>query len=313
MKYFYLIILFFISATLFSQITQQEYIDIYKDLAISEMQRVKIPASITLAQGLLESSNGNSFLAKEGKNHFGIKCKKDWTGQTVYLDDDSKNECFRKYNSVEESFKDHSDFLSDNSRYAFLFDYDLYDYQSWALGLKKAGYATNPTYAERLIELIERLNLSQFDNYKALETVAVINVIENVSKPEKIQKNEDFEIEIKSLINNHEIYVHNDVPYIILENNMTVKEIAKELEMMRWQISYFNDLGIRKELKKGEVIYLQKKKNKATKDNKYHIVEENETLQNIAQLYGIRLKSLAKINNLRKDDIPEVRTKLKLQ
>ena len=141
--------------SLFAQrITPEEYIQTYKDIAIREMKTHKIPASITLAQGLLESGAGNSALAREAKNHFGIKCHKGWEGDTYYMDDDEKNECFRKYKNPEESFKDHSEFLCGRSRYAALFDLDITDYEGWAKGLKAAGYATNPKYAQLLIDRI---------------------------------------------------------------------------------------------------------------------------------------------------------------
>ena len=140
-----------------------DYIEKYKDIAMREMQEYKIPASITLAQGLLESGNGNSELAKKSNNHFGIKCHKDWTGKRTYHDDDEKGECFRVYESPEDSYRDHSIFLKKGQRYAFLFDLKITDYKGWAKGLKKAGYATLPVYANVLIKLIEDYNLAQYD------------------------------------------------------------------------------------------------------------------------------------------------------
>ena len=143
--------------------TRDEYIDKYKDEAIYQMKKYKIPASITLAQGILESGDGNSELAKKSNNHFGIKCHSDWKGERVYHDDDIKDECFRKYNTVRDSYDDHSEFLL-RSRYADLFEYALTDYKSWAKGLKKAGYATNPNYAKLLIKIIEENELYKLDN-----------------------------------------------------------------------------------------------------------------------------------------------------
>ena len=145
------------------RITREEYIEMYKDDAIREMLKSGVPASITLAQGILESGNGNSPLAVYAKNHFGVKCHKGWTGESMRLDDDEKNECFRKYETVYESFKDHSDFLVTRSRYAFLFDLKITDYKGWAKGLKKAGYATNPNYPSLLIDLIEKYELYNYD------------------------------------------------------------------------------------------------------------------------------------------------------
>ena len=164
MRKLYLFLLFLLPMALFGQrITPEEYIQTYKDIAMREMREHKIPASITLAQGLLESGAGNSALAREAKNHFGIKCHKGWTGQTYYMDDDAENECFRKYKNAEDSFKDHSEFLCGRSRYAALFDLEITDYRGWAKGLKAAGYATNPKYAQLLIDRIELYDLTKYD------------------------------------------------------------------------------------------------------------------------------------------------------
>lgn len=158
-----LAVLFFCGAVVAAQtITIQEYIDTYKDMAIREMQRVGIPASITLAQGILETEAGNSDLVRRSNNHFGIKCKSSWTGESVYHDDDEQGECFRKYNNAEDSYRDHSNFLRGSERYAFLFKLDPSDYKGWARGLKKAGYATNPRYPDILIRNIEQYNLQQY-------------------------------------------------------------------------------------------------------------------------------------------------------
>ena len=140
------------------------YIKKYKDIAISEMNNYGIPASITLAQGILESGNGESRLAVDANNHFGIKCHNNWNGETIIEDDDEKGECFRKYSNVGDSFRDHSLFLKERGRYEFLFEYKITNYKKWAKGLKKAGYATNPKYASLLIDIIKKYNLSQYDN-----------------------------------------------------------------------------------------------------------------------------------------------------
>ena len=155
---------FFFSLTSFSQSLTNDYIKNYKDLAIEEMKLYNIPASITLSQGILESSNGESMLATKANNHFGIKCHSSWEGDRVFHDDDEKGECFRKYSNVEDSYRDHSLFLANSSRYSFLFDIPLTNYKSWAKGLKKAGYATNPKYSKLLINIIKRYNLDQYDN-----------------------------------------------------------------------------------------------------------------------------------------------------
>ena len=163
-KYVILICLLLNILNVSSQSKTELYVKKYSDLAVKEMKQYKIPASITLSQGILESGNGESRLATKGNNHFGIKCH-GWKGKEIYADDDEENECFRKYRRVEDSFRDHSIFLSNNGRYSFLFELDLNDYKGWAHGLKKAGYATSPNYAEKLISLIEKYNLSRFDKY----------------------------------------------------------------------------------------------------------------------------------------------------
>jgi len=149
----------------FSQkkITVEEYIDKYQDLAISEMKKHRIPASIKMAQAILESGSGNSELAVKANNHFGIKCHKGWTGKTYHKDDDEKDECFRKYKSPEDSYRDHSHFLTSRDRYKSLFDLEITDYKGWAYGLKQAGYATNPRYPELLIRIIEVNGLTRLD------------------------------------------------------------------------------------------------------------------------------------------------------
>jgi len=151
----------------------EEYIRKYRKIAIKEMRRYKIPASITLAQGILESGNGNSRLAKKGKNHFGIKCTNDWNGRTIREDDDKKDECFRKYRRAKHSYRDHSEFIATKKRYQFLFEYDKRDYKSWANGLKKAGYATNPNYASLLINLIEKYDLEKYDKRGARRMIRI--------------------------------------------------------------------------------------------------------------------------------------------
>ena len=163
MKFFLLFLFIFYAFSSFSQSKTEKYISIYSSIAVDEMERYAIPASITLAQGILESGNGESRLAVEGKNHFGIKCHSNWNGKTIIEDDDEKGECFRKYDKVADSYRDHSLFLTERGRYSFLFEYKKSDYKKWAKGLKKAGYATNPKYPALLIDLIERYELYAFD------------------------------------------------------------------------------------------------------------------------------------------------------
>lgn len=170
MKVFCFLVSFFCLYSVSSQSKSELYIKQYSELAVSEMKEFGIPASITLSQGILESGNGESYLATEGKNHFGIKCH-DWEGEEIYADDDKENECFRKYKKVQQSYRDHSEFLTTHSRYSSLFELEITDYKGWAKGLKKAGYATSPTYAEKLISIIERYNLQEFDQEEKDESL----------------------------------------------------------------------------------------------------------------------------------------------
>src|SRR6056297_2422579 len=187
------------------------YIEQYKDLAIKEMKRSGVPASITLAQGMLESDYGRSTLAVKANNHFGIKCHNDWTGGRIYHDDDRKGECFRKYRDVYESFKDHSDFLTGVSRYDFLFDYEITEYKKWARGLKKAGYATSPTYASKLINLIERYQLDQLDRQKFSSQT------ENTADQSRLGNVDNYQISVQR----HSIRSNNRIDYIKVKDGDT--------------------------------------------------------------------------------------------
>jgi len=250
-------------------LTRKQYITKYSALAIKQMRQYKIPASITLAQGILESNNGNSKLAVKANNHFGIKCH-GWEGKKIFEDDDKKNECFRKYKSPLESFKDHSIFLNKYSRYAFLFDFKITDYKSWARGLKKAGYATNKKYPELLIKIIEDNKLNIYDD-------------------------KDVEIEFISEIRN--IYMHpNRIKYVKSENQDTYMTIAKNLKIKLWQLQKYNDSKETNILAKGTIVFIQpKRKNGKVK---VHTYNKNESLISISQFYGVKLKSLKKRNDL---------------
>jgi len=255
---------------IFSQnLTRKQYITKYSALAVKQMRQYKIPASITLAQGILESNNGNSKLAVKANNHFGIKCH-GWEGKKIFEDDDKKNECFRKYKSPLESFKDHSLFLNKYSRYAFLFDYKITDYKSWARGLKKAGYATNKKYPELLIKIIEDNKLNVFDD-------------------------KDVEIEFISEI--RDIYMHpNRIKYVKSENQDTYITIAKNLKMKLWQLQKYNDSKETNILAEGTIVFIQPKRKKGKV--KIHTYNKNESLISISQFYGVKLKSLKKRNDL---------------
>lgn len=252
-----------------------QYIDKYKDLAVSQMKKYGIPASITLAQGLLESDAGRSMLAVEGNNHFGIKCHTDWTGKKMYHDDDRRDDCFRVYRNVEGSFEDHSLFLTTHSRYAFLFDLKTTDYVGWARGLKKAGYATNPAYAEKLIEIIERYNLDMYD------------------KGGKFKKENAAAVGFA-----HQPYISNNLLYVRIGEGESLKEIAKEFDMTRMRLRRYNEINREYLPEPGSVIYLERKKGKADKQYQLHTVQSGESLWSISQLYGVRLKALMRRNGL---------------
>ena len=285
---FYIAVLFLIiSFQLFAQpaerrMTRAEYIEKYKDDAIQEMHRSGIPASITLAQGILESGDGNSPLAMYANNHFGIKCHDKWKGETFIMDDDEKNECFRKYNSVYESYRDHSEFLTTRSRYRFLFDLKITDYKGWAKGLKKAGYATNPKYANLLISLIEQHKLYEYDTAKGV-------------KPRKPEKNRTSKV-LATKYGNRVIKSQNNIKYTIVKSNDTFYKIAKDFNLGLWQIYKYNDLNKNDVLKEGDIIYLQPKRGKAKQE--YHKVKKGETMHRISQIYGVKLKKLYKRNNM---------------
>ena len=251
------------------EISRKEYIEKYSSLAVKQMHQYKIPASITLAQGILESNNGNSRLATKANNHFGIKCH-GWEGKKIFADDDKKNECFRNYKNVLESFVDHSLFLNKYSRYEFLFDYKITDYKSWAKGLKKAGYATNNKYPELLIKIIEENKLYQFDS-------------------KKIDKN--------LISGKRNIYMHpNNIKYVISKNQETYKTIAKSLNIKLKQILKYNDDNNQNVLNVGTKVFIQPKRNRSKQ--RIHVVNNGEDLRTISQTYGVKMKSLKKRNQL---------------
>ncbi|MBI9035648.1 MAG: glucosaminidase domain-containing protein [Bacteroidales bacterium] len=274
--------------------TREEYIEKYKEIAIQKMQQYGIPASITLAQGLLESNDGNSILATKGKNHFGIKCHKEWQGKKIYYDDDKKHECFRKYKTVNESFNDHSEFLTNRSRYAFLFQLDKTDYKAWAKGLKKAGYATNPKYPQLLIKIIEDNKLYDFDKIALNQKPNISPVISPTLNgryassyifpaPSSYRKTRD-------LASGRKVYLNNGVELVFVEQGDSFLKLAMEVHIDMGKLQKYNDMGDSDLLYSGQMLYLNKKKRKATQ--KYHKALENESLYSISQRYGIRLKSL---------------------
>ena len=277
-KFVQALIIIFIPSIFFSQHSKksrQDYIKEYSDAAVDQMNKYKIPASITLAQGILESGNGNSHLSTKGKNHFGIKCHNDWDGKRIFIDDDKKNECFRSYKNVSESYEDHSLFLTKYSRYSFLFELKITDYKGWAKGLKKAGYATNPKYPDLLIKIIEENELYSFD--KKSKTNIKLGTIKSI---------------------NTKILVHeNNIKYIISQEDESLLDIAKKLNMGLWQLYKYNDISKNNEIhKENQVVFLQPKRNKSK--TKFHTIENGETLWEVSQLYGIKLKKLKSKNKL---------------
>ena len=264
----------------------QQYINQYKDIAIEEMHRWKIPASITLAQGLFESGAGQSELARKGNNHFGIKCN-GWTGRRVYHDDDERNECFRAYESAFESYEDHSRFLAGGQRYRSLFSLKVTDYKGWAKGLKAAGYATNPQYASKLIEIIQLYKLYEYDTAKQADKFMVEHA-------------KDHRVNGQDL---HPIKIFNKNYYLLARRGDTFKSIAEEVGISYRKLAKYNERDKRDQLSEGEIVWLKKKQKKAPKDYKgrLHYVRSGESMYTIAQSYGIRLKSLYKMNHLSPD------------
>lgn len=275
------------------RMTRLEYITKYKDDALIEMKEFKVPASITLSQALIEASDGNSKLAKLANNHFGIKCHKDWKGETFFMDDDTINECFRKYPTVLDSYKDHSNYLTSKKRYAFLFQLPIQDYKAWARGLRSAGYATNPKYAELLIGIIEDNKLYLYDRDSAMLLVT------NNRKPTKhfwntkrALINDDFEVSI-----GRNISLTNDVPYIIARNGDSFTKIAQDFDLMLWQLYRYNDLDKTAQIKEGEKIYIKPKRRKS-RDTEIYTAKQGETMYAISQRFGIKLKKLYKKNRM---------------
>jgi len=297
-----------------SRITYTEYIQTYKDIAIRKMNEYKIPASITLAQGLLESGSGNSALSVEANNHFGIKCHKEWTGMTYTMDDDTKNECFRKYANPEESYNDHSLFLTTRPRYASLFELDIKDYKGWANGLKNAGYATNPRYADMLIKIIEENELYLYD--RNMEPVAKKDKKEKTSEKEQ-KKGEGINPDISKFKflevaeGNRKIYINNNVKLIFAREDDNPQTIAHDLGIHAFQVLQYNELGKQEELHEGQLIYVEPKKRKASVES--HVFRSGETMRDVSQLYAIKLKSLYKKNKIAEGHEPESGTKLFLK
>ena len=285
--------------------TREEYVEKYKAIAIAHMERYGIPASITMAQGILESDSGNSRLSRSSNNHFGIKCKKSWTGERVYHDDDAKGECFRAYPSVEASYQDHADFLDQSPRYDSLFAYSADDYRSWARGLKACGYATAPDYAERLVKIIESMKLYLLDKengnkiYAAAKSAAANTEAwweSNIAtSDEQINPNA-----FRVTVNSHKgygVYRSNHTFYVVAKEGDTFESVGDIFDISPKMLRKFNDMA-EGALKRGDIVYIERKKTQWLGNTMQHKVVRDENLYSLSQSYGIRLKSLAKLNRL---------------
>jgi len=275
----------------------REYVAKYSSIAVSEMERTGVPASITMAQALLESAAGESKMAREANNHFGIKCHRDWKGGTGYYPAESGDECFRVYPKVEDSYRDHSDFLRYQSRYKSLFDLDKTDYKGWAEGLKKAGYATDSSYPAKLVRIIEEYDLSRLDGNVEV-SVEAPSVVE---APLVVAQKEYQEILNVPLI--RKIYVQNGVPFVYAVEGDSYASLASSFNLFKDEILRLNDVNSDAFLSEGDRVYLKPKKKAAAKGIDKYIVGPGETISvwDISQKYAVKLSSICRMNNLQKD------------
>ena len=345
-----------ISAVVPSKSPQDDYIRKYAPVAVREMYRSGVPASITLAQGLLESRYGQSDLAVKGNNHFGIKCH-DWTGKKMYHDDDRRGECFRVYGTADESFSDHSDFLRYRDRYKSLFNNDVTDYKAWAHGLKKAGYANDPAYPSKLIKLIEDYHLDKYDTMRPEDFGEKVRPDEKelrntihtrltrkqkreakrAEKAEKVTKTDKTEKQVPipepplsieepvripaekaaetfsfSLL--RQMYKTNGVPFVYSQEGESYASIANDYHLFLREILRFNDAVSDKRLEPGTTVYLQPKKSQTKRGlDKYISDEGGETLYELSQRFGVKLKDLCKMNDLGRDYVTKPGDELDLR
>ena len=299
-----------------------DYIHNYKKLAMKEMERTGIPASITLAQGIHETYAGKSELVLKSNNHFGIKCKSYWTGKKVYHDDDARGECFRSYDDPALSYRDHSDFLRAGERYSFLFRLDPEDYKGWAHGLKKAGYATNPKYGPIIIRIIEEYNLQQYTliamgKIAPEEEVIAVNPKPATNTPADIsafvkQQEPLLEIPPPPVVNYPSgEFMINNTKVIFAKQGTSLLAIAQQYEIPLARLLEYNDMENEEVLARNQLVYLQRKRRTGTSE--VHIVASGETLHDISQAEAIRLENLLEYNKLNKSVQPAVGDKLYLQ
>jgi LysM repeat protein len=301
--YFFLIVL---STTIIAQNKSQAYINYienYWQLAVIQQNEYGIPASITLAQGLLESGAGQSEFSRNSNNHFGIKCH-DWTGDKVYHDDDAKGECFRKYKDVIDSYRDHSLFLKNKGRYSFLFDYSPTDYESWAHGLKKAGYATDPSYAYKLISIIDNYDLHKYDLGKKI----LYN--KSINPPISAKQHSIGKISAEG---SHIVYKCNHIKFIVTENGDTFGSIADEFGISESKLREYNEIDFNYLPKEGTQLYIQRKRTKAARGNEIHVIKQGETMYSISQTYAIRLEKLYNLNQMSYSEGARIGKVLKLR
>jgi hypothetical protein len=314
------------------KLTPEEYIYTWRHIAVEHMEVYGIPASITMGQAILESGYGNGYLARVANNHFCIKCKSSWTGATITYADDNPNDCFRVYESAEDSFRDHADFLNSGSRYDFLFGYDADDYKNWAKGLKKAGYATAPDYAERLIGVIERYNLhlldkkngiKQYDDYLAKRADVDLIALQQRSASE-VDESEMVDAERDAVVLNdiatayadsgidpnnfrvtinahmgYNVYLTNRAHYVVAKRGDTYESLSEIFYVSARNLRRFNDVDRKAQPKEGDIVYIERKLPSWMGEELLHTVKDGETLHDISQLYGIRLKNLTKQNAMR--------------
>jgi len=309
-KLIYVISATILSSNLFAQrISPDEYIHTYCSMAVAEMKRSGIPASVTLAQGILETECGNSDLVKKSNNHFGIKCKSTWTGESVTHTDDAPNECFRKYSNPADSYKDHSDYLKTSPRYAALFQLAPSDYKGWAYGLKRAGYATNPQYPQIVISNIEKYNLQQYDNLteQDFDNLAVKKLL-SAQKPVV----QNITVDITAIENSIKLKNKiNGLKALMAPKGTSLLVIASKANIDLGKLLEFNDLTTDGLLNDEQVIYLEKKPKQGNRD--FYIVLQIETLYDISQNNAIQLKYLLDLNNMDENQTVQKGTKIKLR
>jgi LysM repeat protein len=302
---------FYSSAQTGQKKSREEYKLAFKEIAIAEMKRSGIPASISLAQGMIESDNGNSSLARQANNHFGIKCH-DWSGEKIYHDDDDNNECFRKYESADESYKDHTDFLMNGSRYVFLFYLDQTDYKGWARGLEKAGYATDRTYANDLIRIIEENELFAYDKplrkKKKREMPEEEKLADSGTVKAGLAEAEETVTGSGEAATaqgtQRKILTLNRINYITVIKGDTYLGVSEEFKLLPFELARYNEIEKNAPLDSGQVLFIQPKRNKASVEYKFHTVAEGETMYQISQHYGIKLQKLYEKNLMKEGTEP---------